>query len=77
MILSSVRLNHLSYTELDSNILHKLTIISSDNTFKIETFPYIQSTIESFPSEPPDVLLTEFESNSIFQNISTTFLSQL
>ncbi|CAF4348216.1 unnamed protein product, partial [Adineta steineri] len=77
MILSSVRLNHLSYTELDSNILHKLTVISSDNTFKIETFPYIHSTIESFPSEPPDVLLNEFESNSIYQNISTTFLSQL
>ncbi|CAF1364732.1 unnamed protein product [Adineta steineri] len=77
MILSSVRLNHLSYTELDSNILHKLTVLSNDNTFTIETFPYIHSTIDSFPSEPPDVLLNEFESNSIYQNISTTFLSQL
>ena len=29
------------------------------------------------PSEPPDALLTELENDSIFQNISTTFLNQL
>ena len=33
--------------------------------------------MDIIPFEPPDILLTEFESNSIFQNISTTFLHQL
>ncbi|CAF4825888.1 unnamed protein product [Rotaria sp. Silwood1] len=77
LIISSVRLNHLSYTELDSCILHKLTVIQTNNTFKIDSIPYIKHSIDSIPFEPPTILLTEFESNSIFQNISKTFLNQL
>ncbi|CAF3347836.1 unnamed protein product [Rotaria sp. Silwood1] len=67
----------ISYTELDSCILHKLTVIQTNNTFKIDSIPYIKHSIDSIPFEPPTILLTEFESNSIFQNISKTFLNQL
>ena len=58
-------------------MIHKLTVIQTDNTYKIDSIPYINHSIDSIPFEPPDMLLSEFESNPIFQNISTTFLNQL
>jgi hypothetical protein len=52
-------------------------VIQNDNTFKIDSIPYVNDSIDIVPSEPPDSLLTELESSLIFQNISTTFLNQL
>lgn len=39
--------------------------------------PYRKYSIDVIPSEPPDSLLSDLESSSIFQTISTTFLQQL
>ncbi|CAF3368078.1 unnamed protein product [Rotaria socialis] len=77
MILSSVQLNNLSYTELDSNILHKLTVIEADHTFKIDFIPYVNRSIDRIVRDPPDTLLNELESNSEFQTVSKIFLNQL
>ncbi|CAF3466659.1 unnamed protein product [Rotaria socialis] len=77
MILSSVQLNNLSYTELDSNILHKLTVIDADHTFKIDFIPYVNRSIDRIVRDPPDTLLNELESNSEFQTVSKIFLNQL
>ncbi|CAF0869194.1 unnamed protein product [Adineta ricciae] len=77
MILTSVRLQQFSYTELDSSILHKLSVKSTNSTFQIDTISYVKPTIDIISSEPPDALLTELENDSVFQNISTTFLNQL
>jgi hypothetical protein len=52
-------------------------VIPNDNTFKIEFIPYTIHPVATIPFEPPDVLLSERESDLIFQNISTTFLNQL
>ncbi|CAF3931200.1 unnamed protein product [Rotaria magnacalcarata] len=77
MILSSVQLNNLSYSELDSNILHKLTVIEADHTYRIDFIPYVNHSIDRIIHAPPDILLNELESNSEFQNASKTFLNQL
>lgn len=63
---------------MDSNILYKLTINESENTYQIDSIPYQRLSIDMLPSwEPPEILLSEFESSTIFQNVSTTFLNQL
>ena len=48
-----------------------------DNTYQIDAFPYRKPSIDVLPFDPPETLLSEFESNSIFQDISRTFLQQL
>lgn len=57
--------------------MHKLTINSADNTYRIDVFPYRKLSIDVLPFDPPESLLSEFESNPIFQNISEKFLQQM
>jgi asparagine synthetase B (glutamine-hydrolysing) len=54
-----------------------MTINQLDNTINIDTIPYLKSSIDIPSLEPLVILLTEFESNPIFQNISNDFLHQL
>jgi asparagine synthetase B (glutamine-hydrolysing) len=58
-------------------MLYQLIVNPNDGTFQIESIPYLRSSLARIPSEPPEDLLTELESSSTFQNLSTTFLSQL
>lgn len=58
-------------------MLHQLIVNPSDSSFHIESIPYLHSSLPHIASEPPEALLTELESNFTFQNLSTTFLSQL
>ena len=39
--------------------------------------PYTKHLTNTIPLEPPNILLSELESDSMFQNISQTFLNQL
>ena len=65
------------YTELNANVLHKLTIQPSNSSFDIEIIPYVSVLIGNIISNPPDTLLNELESTSIFQMIANEFLEQL